>query len=411
MDMNRTIIALAFLLGLAPRVSAAESGDAKAQRAHFRRGQAEYRLAHFAKALKAYEAAYKAKHHPVILFNIAQCHRQLGHYKKALFFYKLYLEEWPQASNRALVERLMAKVRKALSEMGRLSVVSHPPGAKVYLDRSGGNPVGVTPVVLELRSGKHVLFLSFPNGSVVQRVVTITNGGLQTLDVSLPASYAQSPVGRLTIISDPPGAYVTVDEPTSSPLGKTPITLPLPAGQHVVFLDREGYQTVQRIVLVEAGKVGTIRVAMAPLARDVMALPTGFAVGVRIRGNPNRGRSLPWWVYAMYTTASASGAACIVLGIEAWAKYNDWKDGDRDPDEARTIHRMAVWTDVTLGVSAALFLGAGVSHYLYWRHRNRRDGGGKEKGDVESPPQASTQTTILPACGPSSCGILVRGRF
>ena len=41
-------------------------------------GHMKYQLANFKDALVDYEAAFKLFQHPAILFNIAQCHRQLA---------------------------------------------------------------------------------------------------------------------------------------------------------------------------------------------------------------------------------------------------------------------------------------------------------------------------------------------
>jgi hypothetical protein len=63
-------------------------------------------------ALTAYEAAYQAKPLPGFLFNIAQCHRNLGHHERAVFFYRRYLSLDPESPNRALVEQLASEEEK-----------------------------------------------------------------------------------------------------------------------------------------------------------------------------------------------------------------------------------------------------------------------------------------------------------
>jgi len=42
---------------------------------------------------------------PAYLFNIAQCHRKMGHDKEAADFYKSYLRAAPNAPNRPDVEK------------------------------------------------------------------------------------------------------------------------------------------------------------------------------------------------------------------------------------------------------------------------------------------------------------------
>ena len=72
---------------------------------HFNQGTRHYELAHFKEALAEYDAAYMAVPDPAYLFNIAQCHRKMGHDKEAVDFYKSYLRAAPNAPNRADVEK------------------------------------------------------------------------------------------------------------------------------------------------------------------------------------------------------------------------------------------------------------------------------------------------------------------
>jgi len=57
-------------------------------------GTVSFRLGDFAAALSKYSEAYKLHQDPRMLYNIAQCHRHLGHTERAIFFYKQHLERW-----------------------------------------------------------------------------------------------------------------------------------------------------------------------------------------------------------------------------------------------------------------------------------------------------------------------------
>lgn len=61
---------------------------------HFDRAETQYRLGNFAAALADYQAALRLRRHPSIVFNIAQCYRQLKNRERAIFFYKLFLADW-----------------------------------------------------------------------------------------------------------------------------------------------------------------------------------------------------------------------------------------------------------------------------------------------------------------------------
>jgi tetratricopeptide (TPR) repeat protein len=75
----------------------------------------DYKLARFDAALGNYEKAYELAPSPRLLFNIAQCHRHLGHHERAIFFFEGYLREVPRGKNRKLVETLLAEERTAFA--------------------------------------------------------------------------------------------------------------------------------------------------------------------------------------------------------------------------------------------------------------------------------------------------------
>jgi tetratricopeptide (TPR) repeat protein len=81
----------------------------RAARAHFLRAEKAFNLAKFTEALAAYEAAYEVRPLPGLLFNIAQCHRNLGDHERAIFFYRRYLTLEPRSKNRDLVLELIAE--------------------------------------------------------------------------------------------------------------------------------------------------------------------------------------------------------------------------------------------------------------------------------------------------------------
>ncbi len=67
-----------------------------------------------------FEKAYDLDPSPIFLFNIAQSHRQLGNKERALFFYRRYLEQAPNAANRDDVERRMKDLQASLQQEAEL---------------------------------------------------------------------------------------------------------------------------------------------------------------------------------------------------------------------------------------------------------------------------------------------------
>jgi hypothetical protein len=89
--------------------SAARAEDTRAQaRVHFEQGRKLYQVGDYAPALDEFKRAFLLKEDPVFIFNIAQCHRQLGDVRQAIVFYRRYLGTNPPATHRRQVEKLIA---------------------------------------------------------------------------------------------------------------------------------------------------------------------------------------------------------------------------------------------------------------------------------------------------------------
>lgn len=107
---------LVVLCAALPALAQAQGDAAARERARemARGATAEYNLSHFEEALRRFEAAYEVFPAPQLLFNIGQCHRELGHHERAVFFYERYLAEMPDAPNAATVRDLLVEERAAL---------------------------------------------------------------------------------------------------------------------------------------------------------------------------------------------------------------------------------------------------------------------------------------------------------
>jgi tetratricopeptide (TPR) repeat protein len=113
MPVLKRFIAFAAIVLLAAQARADDSGEAKK---HFERGQLHYTLGEFAEAASEFKEAFRLKHEPAILFNVAQAMRQSFQYRQAFFYYSQYLHLRPEAANRSEVEGLMAQMKQKLDE-------------------------------------------------------------------------------------------------------------------------------------------------------------------------------------------------------------------------------------------------------------------------------------------------------
>lgn len=112
------------LIAGADAAHASEAGK-KAAKPHYEKGASEYNLGHFAEAISEFEKAYEQDPAPILLFNIAQAHRQSGNNERAAFFYRRYLEQEPNADNRADVEKRIKDLEAVIQQQN--DVKRRPP--------------------------------------------------------------------------------------------------------------------------------------------------------------------------------------------------------------------------------------------------------------------------------------------
>src|SRR4051812_8543137 len=106
---------IALLLALA--LQAAPPSDEARAKALFKEGETSYNLGQFDAALAKYTEAYKLKPLPGFLFNIAQCHKQLGQYERAAFFYGRFIDtSGPKAPNVDVAKTLLDEMKQKDAE-------------------------------------------------------------------------------------------------------------------------------------------------------------------------------------------------------------------------------------------------------------------------------------------------------
>jgi len=108
----RWLVALALLVSF---VRPASADDRARARAAFRAGSQHYNLGEFQQALDAFKEAYRRYEDPSILFNIAQCERQLGHKREAIREYRAYLNNSENADNRESVRQIITQLERELA--------------------------------------------------------------------------------------------------------------------------------------------------------------------------------------------------------------------------------------------------------------------------------------------------------
>jgi hypothetical protein len=123
-----SLLVALFALAPGPAVGAELTDEAKAQaRVKFSEGNAAYEQGNFREALKSFEAAYQLAPLPGFLFNVAQCHRQLGDFAQAASAYRRYLSlSEKEPANAAMVKDLIAE----MDSKARQQTASRPSPSK-----------------------------------------------------------------------------------------------------------------------------------------------------------------------------------------------------------------------------------------------------------------------------------------
>jgi tetratricopeptide (TPR) repeat protein len=130
------LLVVAVLL-CAPLTASAETANEREARLAFEEGSKAFNLGEFQRAIAAYRKAYNLVPDAVFLYNIAQAYRLNNDSQQALFFYKSFLSNRPDAPNRKDVERRIRDLEAQLEkqkmppntfiEPGRLPQTTHPP--------------------------------------------------------------------------------------------------------------------------------------------------------------------------------------------------------------------------------------------------------------------------------------------
>ena len=167
---------------------------------------------------------------------------------------------------------------------GWITVFSSPGNASVTLD---GNYVGKTPVnsslnLDEIPPGVHVIVLVLPGYRPISEKITVSPNLVSPVNATLTPVAGPEVKGSLSVISDPAGAMVFVDNQS---LGVSPVMAEdIAAGNHKVAIQMEGYEEYTVSVLVAAGTTRNVTATLMPVTPGLHApmfpLSAFFALGI-----------------------------------------------------------------------------------------------------------------------------------
>ncbi len=239
-----------------PRQSFAQRKLERAAKLRFQRGTRAYNLGRYREALRHYQAAAGLVWRPSLAYNIALCLDKLKKPAQAIVHLRRYLKSKPPKvwaeRTRRMIRRLMKTAKVTVK------VTSFPSGAAVYV---GGKKQGVrgrTPATLSLKPGRYMMLVEATGHEPLRKRVQVDVGARNYFDFQLKRRSA------LKVATSVAGALVSIDH---GPATLAPVRRVVKAGRHRIVVRREGYYTVNRVVVIQPGEQSSVFVDLRPRPR------------------------------------------------------------------------------------------------------------------------------------------------
>ena len=193
---TKLLLAVVAALGFAPSLAdarpkkkprpAPENQAAPAQKEadrFFKSGVALYKETKYSEALAEFQRAYEIAPHPLVLYNIAGCHRELSQYAEAVKAYTQFLAEGKGQVPASRLTAAQTELDGILARIARVTVTVTPDGATLLVD---GSPIGtLVEMPLILSPGEHLLVAQAPGRKATERRVRVASGDELTIDLNL----------------------------------------------------------------------------------------------------------------------------------------------------------------------------------------------------------------------------------
>jgi tetratricopeptide (TPR) repeat protein len=219
--------------------------------------------------------------------------------------------------------------------------------------------------------------------------------------VAMEAALAKKGVAQVTVLSDPPGATLTIDD---KPSGVTPWTTETSPGAHRFAFRRDGYQLLEQSVDVPSDHAIDVQVTLVPAvvsSEPAAAPPPPPAAGAPVdnaASPPRAARGATVRTLGIVGLAAGGAALGGALTFELLRRSaeSDAKNERTQvgfADRVDTMESRQTVARVLLGTGIVLAATGGV--LLFFGHREA----------------AAGDTSVAVGCTPYGCASSVRGRF
>tara|TARA_B100001750_G_scaffold193842_2_gene164973 strand:- start:725 stop:2293 length:1569 start_codon:yes stop_codon:yes gene_type:complete len=239
-----------------------------------------------------------------------------------------------------------------------LSVETRPNDARITVRRDGEVVArGPSPFAETLDEGEYEVSVEHADYRTVSRTMQIRPGKVYVaiLEMSQGAF-----LGFLRVHSDPPGANVFIDDREAGAVGQTPFQAPLPTGAHRIWVERPGFDTVEREVEVEIGSDDVQEIALERVSSGRVRITANVA-GATVSVNGEEVGQVP------YEGEVPPGDPEITIeadGMKDWEERVRVERGQVTPIRVEfnpSVPRSGAWVSLILGLAAA---GGGTALYF-----------------------------------------------
>jgi hypothetical protein len=226
---------------------------------HFKSGVARYKEGKFIEALAEFERANEISPHPLVLYNIAGCYRELSRYSEAVTFYTRFLAEGIGKVPPGRLSDAQAELEAIYALIARVTVRADPERGTTLLvdDRQVGELPIEMPLILP--PGEHRLLARAPGRADAGASVRVASGDQRLVELRLPA-------------------LAPSERPAPRPPERTAAARPDPAGAEVGAAGVPGRRATGRFAVCAGFGTNALRA-------DVTGAPSlglGVAVGSRL---------------------------------------------------------------------------------------------------------------------------------
>jgi hypothetical protein len=313
-----------FALLLTAQVALGDDATAIARR-HFENGIKLYQDRHFAGALAEFEAAYAQKPGPSSLKNIALSQKALFRYAEAADTLKKVLERHGGelgADERRAVEQA---IEELASLVGSIVLQVAPEPSRIAIDGRA-----VEPGPIHLNVGEYTVTAEAPGYARHTRTIRVAGG-----QKNVPIEIRLQPLaGFVTIVAKHPDDAIAIDGQARA---FRRWSGPLPPGEHIVQVYREGHKNFDKRIAVVVGKQSELQVP------ELEPLPPGAVPGP-VPGDESQARG--WYGLAVVS----------FLGLRDAPQDLDLENSDISGSSVGVRAGYRLWTPIA--VEALLEVGS-----------------------------------------------------